>query len=30
MVEAGIAVHQKSYAAERESQGKSSEDGQIC
>ena len=30
MVEAGIAVHQKSYVAERESRGKSSEDGQIC
>jgi hypothetical protein len=30
MVEAGIAVHQKSYAAGRESRGKTSEDGQIC
>jgi hypothetical protein len=30
MVDAGIAVHQKSYAAERESRGKSGEDGQIC
>ena len=29
-VEAGIAVHQKNYAAGRESRGKSSEDGQIC
>jgi hypothetical protein len=30
LVEAGIAVHQKSYAAERESRGKSGEDGRIC
>jgi hypothetical protein len=30
MVEAGIAVHQKSYVAEQESRGKSSEDGRIC
>jgi hypothetical protein len=30
MVEAGIAVHQKNYAVERESRGKSREDGWIC
>jgi hypothetical protein len=30
MVEAGIAVHQKSYAGERESRGKGRENGQIC
>ena len=30
MVEAGIAVHQKNYAAEREDQGKSRENCQIC
>jgi hypothetical protein len=30
MVEAGIAVHQKNYAAEREGRGKSRENCQIC
>jgi len=30
MVEADRAVHQTSYVAERESRGKSSENGQIC
>jgi hypothetical protein len=30
MVETGIAVHQKNYAAEREGRGKSGENCQIC
>ena len=30
MVETGIAVHQKNYAAERESRGKSRENRRIC
>jgi hypothetical protein len=30
MVEPGIAVHQKNYAAERESRGESRENGRIC
>jgi hypothetical protein len=30
MVETGIAVHQKNYAAEREGRGKSRENCQIC
>ena len=30
MVETGIAVHQKNYAAERDSRGKSRENCQIC
>jgi hypothetical protein len=30
MVETGIAVHQKNYAAEREGRGKSRENRRIC
>ena len=30
MVETGIAVHQKNYGAEREGQGKSRENCEIC